>query len=96
MSDLIESIKETVKCDDTIFFLVDEWHRGNKRMESGTILYKTDRYVSVVYLSGYRSRNDDIPYNDIYGRLDLTKPWVSIPGWSGHIHLLQPIQDESN
>lgn len=89
-------VQTKVNVDDTIFFLVDEWNRGEKFMESGTIIYKTSQYVTVCYLSGYRSRTDNILYNDIHGKLNMSMPWVEIPGWSGHIETFSDLDTKED
>ena len=75
---------------DTVIFLCDEYRRGEKSAFDGQIQFVNDETVSVIYLSGYKSRNDDIPYEDILAKVDKSKPWVELEvNYSGHFQVFK-------
>ncbi len=69
---------ETIKTNNTIIFSCDEWRDGNKNEFDGTVQSVSDDGAHVVYLSGYRSRNDFIPFSDIIAKLDKRRPVRSL------------------
>lgn len=71
-------MKNKIKKDDKIIFRVDEWRDGTKTEFDGTVLSVNNLGVDVLYLSGYRSRNDFIPFEDIIAKLDLKKPIIHL------------------
>lgn len=70
----IENIKE----GDKIIFKVDEYRSKGWMEMDGDVLYTKDNGVEVLYLSGYKSRNDFIPWKDILAKVDLSLPWVKL------------------
>jgi hypothetical protein len=75
-----------VKKGDTIIFNVDEYRDGSIDQFDGHVLSASDQGVSVVYLSGYKSRNDDISWSDVIAKLDKRKPYIKLKRapFSGH------------
>ena len=69
---------ENVKVGDTIIFKCDEYNNGDIQEFSGQVQYIDEKGVGAIYLSGYRSRNDDIPFEDIFAVLDKSKPWIEL------------------
>lgn len=55
-----------------VVFKVDPYYQGNKQVFDGTVLWvnKEQKTVCVIYLDGYRSRSDDIPYEDMIAAYD--------------------------
>ena len=74
----MEEAKGNIKVKDTIIFFVDEWRDGRRSEMDGTVQIIDKKGAHVLYLSGYRSRNDFIPWCDIVAKVDLKKPRVSI------------------
>lgn len=68
----------TVKQDDTVIFLCDEYRDGRKECFDGKVLHTTDQGAEVLYLSGYRSRSDLIPFEDIIAKVDLSMPEIKL------------------
>ncbi len=80
-----------VKVGNTVIFLVDEWRNGEKSDFDGSVTSVTDTGVDVCYLSGFRSRNDFIPWSDVLAKLDKRRAWVKVPDtcYSGHFLLAE-------
>lgn len=87
----IKEMQSVTKEGDTIIFRVDEYRNGNVMEMDGNVLYQTPKGVEVLYLSGYRSRNDLIEWKDIIAKVDLSKPRVKLENapFSGHFHVFQ-------
>ena len=68
-----------IKKDDTVICKIDEWRDDNPSWFDGTVISKNKKGVDVLYLSGYRSRNDFVEWKDICAVVDMSLPWVSIP-----------------
>lgn len=85
---------DTVKVGDTLICLIDEWRRGKKDGFDGEVLSIDDDGVNVVYLSGYRSRNDHVPWEDIIARPCESEPYISLSPWGapfrGQFEVFQP------
>lgn len=67
-----------IKVGNVLIFLVDEWNTGSSTEMDGHVQIIDDLGVHVIYLSGYRSRNDFIPWNDIIAKVDKRRKWVSL------------------
>ena len=78
--------KDRPKEGDTVIFKVDEYRNGSVSEFDGHVLSKTDLGVDVVYLSGYKSRNDFIPWGDLIAKLDLSMPIITLKNapFTGH------------
>jgi len=74
----MQANSETIKVNNTIIFRCDEWRDGNKSEFDGQVQLVREKGVDVVYLSGYRSRNDFIPFCDIIAKLDKRRPVKSL------------------
>ena len=68
---------------EEVIFKVDPYHEGKKGYEMGTVVDVNDKTVSVSYLCGYKSFNDDIPYEDMIGVHDEEGEDLNIPGIRG-------------
>lgn len=84
--DFMKADINTVKQDDTVIFLCDEYRNGKKECFDGKVLYTTEQGAEVLYLSGYRSRNDLVPFEDIIAKVDLSMPEIKLDEhpYSGH------------
>lgn len=76
--DSIQQRKDTIKVDDILIFSVDEYRDGDICQFDGHVQNIRDDGVDVIYLSGYRSRNDFIPWKDVIAKVDLEKPYISL------------------
>jgi len=56
-------------------------------IEIGSVIHVGDKSVNVVWLDGYKSRNDDLTKSQILGIVDIKQPVIEIPGFSGHFKL---------
>ena len=79
-----------VMVGDTVICLIDEWRSGRKNSFDGTVLSKNEKGAEVVYLSGYRSRNDFVEWNDVVAKVDLQLPRVSAHGFVGQFRVFKP------
>lgn len=70
--------KQNVKPDDTVICMIDEWNDGTKSAFDGAVISVDDEGVEVIYLSGYRSRNDKVKWEDVKAKVDERKPWVDL------------------
>ena len=68
----------TVLSDDVIIFRVDEWRDERMCEFDGHVLYTNLIGAEVVYLSGFRSRSDLIPWKDIIAKVDKSLPWIKL------------------
>lgn len=78
MSENKDNSVKDLKIGDIIIFLCDEWRDGQKSDFDGNILSVSETGVDVVYLSGYRSRNDFIPFDDIVAKVDKSMPEIKL------------------
>lgn len=84
------------KCSDLkemeqVVFRVDPYYQGNKEVFFGDVInvYPESKRVDVVYLEGYKSRSDAIPYDDMLAVYDEDGEWMSFGGVSGKSILLK-------
>ena len=77
---------ETINVGNRIIFLHDEYGDGNEYDFDGTVQLIDEMGVHVVYLSGYRSRNDFILWENILAKVDRRRKWVklALSTCSGH------------
>ena len=77
---------KVLKVGDTVIFYVDEWGNGKKEVFDGNIVYISPKGYDILYLSGYRSRNDLVQAEDIIAKLDMTKPVIKVADgtFNGH------------
>lgn len=82
----MKASEETIKKEDVIIFSVDEYRNGNKQEFDGNVLFVKEDGAEVIYLSGHRSRNDLIPWEDIIAKVDMSQPRVKLENapFSGH------------
>lgn len=88
--------KKFRRCSDLkkmeqVVFRVDPYYQGNKEVFFGNVVgvYPESERVDVVYLEGYKSRNDFIPYDDILAVYDEDGEVMSFGGVSGKSILLK-------
>lgn len=68
--------------------MIDEWGKGEQDAFDCHITSIRKDGVDVCYLSGYRSRNDFVPWADVVARVDKSRPWVQLEiGFSGHFEV---------
>ena len=72
--------RTNVRQGNTILFRVDEYRSGDIDIMGGQVLYVSSKGAKVVYLSGYRSRNDFIPWKDIIAKVDRRRKYAKVPG----------------
>ncbi len=82
----MQATQDNIKVNDTIIFKCDEFRNNDVQEFDGHVQIADEKGVHVVYLSGYRSRNDFIPYSDILAKLDKRKPYIKLTNapYSGH------------
>ena len=90
------SNKKFRKCSELkemeqVVFRVDPYYQGNKEVFFGNVLrvHTNVRKVSVIYLDGYHSRSDAIPYNDMLAVYDEDGELMSFGSVSGKSILLK-------
>ena len=78
--------KEDIKKGDTVIFRVDEFRDGHITEFDGEVYSVSDRGVDVKYLSGYRSRDDLIPWSNVIAKVDMEMPYIQLKDapYSGH------------
>lgn len=76
---------------EQVVFRVDPYYQGNKEVFFGNVInvYPESKKVDVVYLEGYKSRSDTIPYNDMLAVYDENGEPMSFGGVSGKSILLK-------
>lgn len=86
---MTDEIKAALSEGDTIIFRCDEWRDGRMCEFDGHVQGVRENGVDVLYLSGYRSRNNFIEWKDIIAKVDLSKPCVRLKDapFSGHFHV---------
>ncbi len=87
----MKASKETLKEGDKIIFRFAEYHDDDLLEFDGTIYDVRDDGVDVLYLSGHRSRNDLVPYNQIIAKVDLDAPRIRLENapFSGHFAVFE-------
>jgi hypothetical protein len=86
----MEQAKAHVTKDDTIIFRVDEYRDGRISEFDGIVQSVKDAGVHVIYLSGYRSRDDFIPWFDVIAKVDRSQPIIELENapfrrWQGGV-----------
>ena len=76
---------------EQVAFRVDPYYQGNKEVFFGNVInvYPENARVDVVYLAGYHSRSDAIPYDDMLAVYDEDGEVMSFDGVSGRSVLLK-------
>ena len=75
---------ESVKVGDTVICMIDEWRKGSKECFDCSVLIKENKGVEVLYLSGYRSRNDFVEWDDVIAKVDMSQPLIHVGAFEGH------------
>jgi hypothetical protein len=76
--------------------MIDEYNDGNKCSFDGHVQAIDDKGVDVLYLGGYRSRNDFVHWADIVAKVDEKMPHISLKkevGFSGHFLKFEAIDE---
>lgn len=81
--------KENIKINNIIIFKCDEYGNGHIMEFDGHVQSINDNGVNVLYLSGYKSRNDFIPWKDIIAKLDKRKPYITLKNSSFRGHFIE-------
>lgn len=81
--------KEDIKEGDKVIALVEEYAGRGEEAFDGDVLYTTDKGVAICYLSGYKSRTDDITWDKILAKVDKRRKWVDLKGinYSGNFQI---------
>ncbi|WP_415912220.1 hypothetical protein [Neptuniibacter sp. QD37_11] len=69
---------DNIKVGDTVLCKIREYAHGEKEAFDGTVSYVRENFIGVSYLSGYRGRFDDVPYEDVVSKVDSTQPRTHI------------------
>ena len=77
---MIKPDKDNIKVGNTLIFRCDEYRDGVITEYDGHVQIVDEEGAHVIYLSGYKSRNDFIPWKDIIAKVDKRKPWISLQG----------------
>ena len=82
----MKASRENIKIGNVVIFSCDEYRNGNTQEFDGHVQVIDDKGVDVLYLSGYKSRNDHIKWADIIAKLDMRKPYIKLDNapFSGH------------
>lgn len=67
-----------IKKSDVLICMIDEYRQGKKDAFDCHIISMKENGVDVCYLSGYRSRNDFVPWTDIVAKVDMEQPVILI------------------
>jgi len=62
-------------------------YRG--RVEEGTVLFVSKSHAAVIWLEGYQSRNDDVPFEEVLSVYDPKGPRHSLAPFSGPGYLTE-------
>ncbi len=80
---------DTLELGDKVIFRCDEYGDGNIVDFDGSVQDINDKGVDVLYLSGYKSRNDFIPFKDVIAKVDLKAPRIKLKSGSFSGHLIE-------
>ena len=77
---------DTIKIGDEIIFYCDEYRDNNISEYNGSVQSIDALGVDVLYLSGFHSRNDSIPFSDIIAKVDAAVPRIKLKNapYNGH------------
>lgn len=85
----ITASPETVKENNVIICMIDEWNNGDKSAYDCRAHTMNSEGVNVVYLSGYRSRNDFVKWEDVVAKVDKRKPEIIVANGAFKGHFLE-------
>lgn len=90
------NIRDSLSVGNVIIFNCDEFCNGDKQQFDGHIQIISDKGVDVIYLSGYRSRNDFIEWKDIIAKVDKRRKWVRLESapFSGNFQVLNDVNEQ--
>lgn len=74
------SSKYSLKIDDILICKVDEYNSGNIEYMDGNVVSIREDGIQFIYLSGYRSRVDFVPWKDIVAMVDTNQPYIDLTG----------------
>lgn len=82
----ITASQDTVKEGNVIICMIDEYRNNNKEAFDCNILSVNEKGADVVYLSGYKSRNDFVEWSDMVAKVDKRKPQITVADgtFTGH------------
>lgn len=83
----MEASNKTIKEGNTIIFVCDVYRDGDYKEYDGNVLFTTEDGAEVLFLEGYKSRNELVPWNKIVAKVDKHKPYISLMpeiSYSGH------------
>ena len=86
---------KNINVDDVVIFRVDEYRNGNICEFDGHVQIVNKLGVYVLYLSGYRSRNDFIEYKDIIAKVDKSMPIITLKNAPFTGHFIEYEQESS-
>ncbi len=70
--------KGNVKLDNICICMIDEYRSGEKEAFDGHVQRIQDDGIHVCYLSGYKSRNDFVLWEDVIAKVDKRKARVTL------------------
>ena len=79
------NLKNVVICN------IDEWSDGRVDTFDCNITDIREDGIDVIYLSGYRSRNDFVKWEDVLAKVDKRCTWKKVGAFSGHFKLLDNV-----
>ena len=82
----MKASKDNIKANDAIIFRASEFKDGSISEFNGNVLDVGVDGVEVVYLSGWRTRYDAIPYGDVIAKVDKDQLRIKLDNapYSGH------------
>jgi hypothetical protein len=72
--------QEVIKRNNIIICMIDEFQTGVKDAWDCHVLYTNERGAQVIYLAGYRSRDQFVEWSDIVAKLDKRRRKVTVEG----------------
>jgi len=76
---------EQLKNGDIVIFKIHSDEMEEDIFQDGNVLdvYADRKEISIIYLEGYKSRNDNIPYDKVIAKFDLNGKYMTFGNLSG-------------
>jgi hypothetical protein len=74
----MKASKHNIDVNDILICKIDEYNDGNSDYFDGNVIFVCEDGVELLYLSGYSSRRDFVPWKNIVAKVDKDKEWVDL------------------
>ncbi len=84
---------ETVTKEDTLICWVDPYREGRTQAYDGNPILLNDKGVTLLYLCGYKSFTDTVPWEDVIAKVDMSQSRITVADgtFEGHFQVFEEL-----